>query len=142
MADRAFLTDKRRDVLNGEYEGADAALRNQKSRLRRTSSTALEELIEVAQSPEIDNGEVFDPDDIARLIDALMAPREATITPRWNYGGTPDEFRDEYDYQLALWGRLDHTLRGYGDILHSTDPIEDRFIRESESESETEADAE
>jgi len=138
----AFLTDERRAVLNGEYDGAANTERTHKSRIRARSRQAIEELIEVAQSPEIDNGDVFDPDDLARLVDALMAPREATITPRWNYGGTPDEFRDEYDYQLALWGRLDHTLRGYGDILHSTDPIEDRFIRESESESETEADAE
>lgn len=135
----AFLTDERRAVLNAEYDGAANTERTHKSRIRVRSRQAIEELIEVAQSPEIDNRDVFDPDDLARLIDALMAPRETTITPRWNYEGTPDEFRDEYDHQLALWGRLDHTLRGYGETLHSTEsPIESRFI----GESETEADAE
>jgi len=118
MADRALLTDKREKVLNGEYEGKDAALRNQKSRLRDSARTALNELIAVAASPEIENSEVFAPNNVARLIDALMVPNGTTLTPRWNFDGDPAEYRDTYRYQLALHGRLDHALDGYGEMLH------------------------
>ena len=79
---------------------------------------ALGELIEVAASPEIDNTEIFEPNDLARLIDALMVPKSKTITPRWNFDGDPAEYRDTYRYQLALHGRLDHALDGYSEMLH------------------------
>lgn len=81
MSDRVLLNDKRESVLNAEYDGSDAALRNQKSRLRSSSRTALKELIEVAQSHEIDNTEVFDPDDVFRLLRALLTPRQEDLEP-------------------------------------------------------------
>lgn len=72
MTDRVFLTEKRRDVLNGEYEGSDAALRNQKSRLKKSANTALDEVIAVAASGAIENDEeLFHPDQIYRLLSAL-----------------------------------------------------------------------
>jgi len=118
MADRVLLTEKREQVLSGEYDGSDTALRNQKSRLRDSARTALAELVQVAASPEIDNADVFEPNEVARLLDALMVPNGTTITPRWNFDGNPDEYRDTYRYQLALHGRLDHALDGYGEMLH------------------------
>lgn len=118
MTDRVLLNDKRKAVLNGEYTGSDAALRNQKSRLRESARTALAELVQVAASPEIDNAEVFEPNEVAHLLDALMVPDGASLTPRWNFDGDPSEYRDTYRYQLALHGRLDHALDGYGEMLH------------------------
>lgn len=126
--DNIFLTENRRDVLNGESDWSVQSVRNERSRIKNLARLALAELIEVAESPEIDNADVFEPDDVARLVDSLMAPEGTAITPRWTYDGSSDEFRDEYAYQLALWGRLDHTMRGYGETLHSTEnPIENRF---------------
>jgi len=118
MSDRVLLTEKREQVLNGEYEGSNDALRNQKSRLRQSARTALDELIQVAASPEIENAEVFEPNEVARLLDALMVPRGTGLTPRWNFEGDPAEYRDTYRYQLALHGRIDHSLDGYGEMLH------------------------
>lgn len=113
----AFLTDERRAVLAGEYDGSETVERTHKSRIRQRARTAISELIKVAQSEEIDNADVFDPDDLARLVDALMVPADG-LTPRWTFDGDPDEFREEYLYQLALHGRLNHALDGYGDMLH------------------------
>lgn len=124
MADESpvFLTDERRDVLNEEYQGADSTERAHRSNIRKRARKAIQELIEVAQSPQIDNSEVFEPDNLARLIDSLMVPQGTTLTPRWNFEGDPDEFRDTYRYQLALHGRLNHTLDGYDDMLHRNHP--------------------
>jgi len=125
MADESpvFLTDERRDVLNGEYQGADSTERVHRANIRKRAKKAIQELIEVAQSPEIENtSEVFEPDEIARLIDSLMVPQDATLTPRWNFDGDPEEYRDTYRYQLALHARLSHTLDGYDDMLHRNHP--------------------
>lgn len=118
MVDNIFLTDSRRDVLNGVDELTDQSRYNAKSRIRQRARMALQELIEVAASPEIDNADVLEPNVLARLLDAAMVPQGTTITPRWNFDGDPAEYRDTYRYQLALHGRLDHALDGYGDLLH------------------------
>jgi hypothetical protein len=129
--EKIFLTENRRDVLNSESDWSTQAIRNERSRIKNLARIALTELIEVAESSEIENADIFEPDDVARLIDSLMAPEGTAITPRWTYDGDADEYRDEYAYQLALWGRLDHTMRGYGETLHSTEnPIESRFLDE------------
>jgi hypothetical protein len=75
MGQRVLLTEEREDVLNGEYEGSDAALRNQKSRLRVSSRTALDELAEVVASPHIDQTEIFDPEDVEEFVRALLRPK-------------------------------------------------------------------
>jgi hypothetical protein len=74
MGDRVLLTDERRDVLAGEYEGSGAALRNQKSRIRQSGDTALRELIEIADSPHVDQMEVFDQKLVAELVHTLVKP--------------------------------------------------------------------
>jgi hypothetical protein len=63
-----FLTDSRRAVLEGEYDGAENTKRTHKSRIRDRGRTALAELIEVAQSAEIDNADVFDPEQVGALL--------------------------------------------------------------------------
>lgn len=89
MTDRVMLTDAREQVLNDEYDGSDAALRKQKSRLRNSTHTVLDELTEIAQSPHIDNSKAFPPEKVGELIEALFVP---TIEP------------DEYhDYRKDLY---------------------------------------
>lgn len=113
----AFLTDARRDILNDEYDGADATRRSHKSKIRSRSRTALMELIEVARSDEIDNVGVFEPNELARLLNALMVPDDG-LTPRSNFEGTDEEYRTEYLYQLHLHSRLRHELDAFDDLLH------------------------
>jgi len=85
MSDRVFLTDQRRDVLKGQYEGSDTALRTQKSRLRQASSTVLDELIAVADSGEIDNADTFDSEQVYHLLVALAIDRDTFAS------GDPDD---------------------------------------------------
>jgi hypothetical protein len=118
MAENAFLTERRREFLDGDYNLNLSKDRHLKHSLKESTEMALKELIEVAASPEIENSEVFEPNDLARLVDALMVPNGTTLTPRWNFDGDPAEYRDTYRYQLALHGRLDHALDGYGEMLH------------------------
>jgi hypothetical protein len=120
MAD-GFLTDTQKAVLADEYDGSDSARRAQKSRIRSRARQSIADLITVAQSDAVDNEDIFDPNDLARLIDSLMTP-DGGLTPRWNYSGTSQEHREEYLYQYALHGRLDHALDGYGDFLHRDVP--------------------
>ncbi len=67
-----FLTDKRTDVLNREYEGSESVRRTHESRIRQRAQTAISELIEVADSPVIDNSDVFEPVDVGRLLAAIL----------------------------------------------------------------------
>lgn len=71
---KTFLTDKRRAVLTGKYEGAENTERVHRRNIKNRATTALEELIEVAESDVIDNTEVFDPVDVHRLLIALTTP--------------------------------------------------------------------
>ncbi|MFW5918424.1 MAG: hypothetical protein ACOCR0_02970 [Haloferacaceae archaeon] len=120
----AFLTDQRRAVLAGEYDGEPNTERTHKSRIRSRAKTALQELIEVAESDAIDNADVFEPNDLARLIDALMHHADG-LTPRWNYDGDPAEYNEKYQYQMLLHGRLNHQLSGYGTfLLQRNEPTE------------------
>lgn len=95
MSNRVLLTDEREAVLNDEYEESDAALRNQKSRLRVSSQTALRELTEVAKSPYIDQTTAFDPDDVVELLRAI-------VTPTWihHYEGSENEKEKTDDFEL------------------------------------------
>jgi hypothetical protein len=118
MAPNAFLTERRREYLNGDYNLENSADRHIKRKIEQGSETALAELIEVAASPEIDNAEVFDPAEVACFLNALMAPEGTVITPRWKFDGDSSEYRDTYQYQLALHGRLDHAIDNYGEMLY------------------------
>jgi hypothetical protein len=121
MVDQVFLTDARRDVLRGESDRTGNSLSVEKSRIRERARLALSELIEVAESEEIDNADVFDPRDVSRLIAALLSGDEQ-VTPRWNFDGTDAEYRDRYEYPVGLCWRLDHLVRGYSDTLLRTEP--------------------
>jgi hypothetical protein len=79
MSKRVLMTDAREEVLDGSYTGKETALRNQKSRLRASSRTALEELIQVAESRQIDNTEIFTPEQIYRLLDTLLTGQGGVI---------------------------------------------------------------
>lgn len=72
--DNLFLTDARRAVLKGEYDGRDSNERTHRSNIRHRSQLALNELIEVAQSPHIDNQETLPPEQVGKLLRTLYTP--------------------------------------------------------------------
>lgn len=105
MVEKIFLTDSRRDVLEGNANDlTEQSLRNAKSRIRVRSRLALEELTEVAESPEIENREVFDPDDVFLFLRALLLPDEYVPID-----GEPPE--DYQEYRDRLHVQLDKLLR-------------------------------
>lgn len=67
-----ILTEKRQQFLENEYEGTDSARATMKSRLKSRSKIGFDDLVKVAQSDQIDNSDVFDPDAVASLFAALM----------------------------------------------------------------------
>lgn len=99
--DNVFLTDNRRLYLDGEYEGSESASYTIKSRLKRRSEITLHELIEVANSPEIDNSDVFDPDDVAMFLWALMTDSAQQDT----VGLVQPTESDGYSDELAAYRR-------------------------------------
>lgn len=72
--DRVLMTDRRRDLILFGYSPSNPADRSAMSRLRTSSETALWELTKIAKSTEIDQTEVFDPEQVAALIRALLDP--------------------------------------------------------------------
>lgn len=67
-----ILTEKRRDVLNREYDGSASSERTHHSLTKQQSQKALTELVEIAESPVIHDPDVFDPETVASLISALL----------------------------------------------------------------------
>jgi len=110
MVEKAFLTDSRRNVLEGNADDlTEQSLRNAKSRIRVRARLALTELIEVANSDEIDQTEVFDPDDIFRLLSALLRSMN------------PEHIEGADEMVGGLIGQDDYTdeFRAYSDRLQA-----------------------
>jgi inactivated superfamily I helicase len=116
-----FLTDTRRDVLAGEYGGSAKAERQQRYRVKTGAVEALKELIEVAESDEIDNADVFEPDVLAELLAALFDDPDE-YPARWE-AENETEYLDTYDWETSVLNILDSTHRWYGHRLtHRGDP--------------------
>lgn len=115
MVQRVFLTDARRDVLNGEFDGKEITKRSQKSKIRTRSRLAIDELIDVFESDEIDNTKSFDPEQIARLIRALM-PHPDEIESFPEYDGTAEEHTNEYSWLYTLLHQIQREV-AYGHFL-------------------------
>lgn len=93
-----FLTDERRAVLNGEYDGTENVERTHKSRIKARSQSALSELIEVAESEEIDNAEVFDPKQIRTLLTTILY-KGGLIEPEYQH--VSDAYRNAMYFELS-----------------------------------------
>lgn len=126
MADeKVFLTDERRAVLRGRYDGSDSNLRTHKSRIRKKARIALDELMEVAGSPAIDNEDVFDTEEVYTLISILLGGMGGITHVTDEKAPYPEEVRDHYDeyggvawrphedYANSLYVKLDGGLRGF-----------------------------
>lgn len=80
-----ILTERRREVLEGDYTGNESTRESHRSNIRASSKEGLAELIAVAESEEIDNEDVFEPEVVEQLLRAIIGPRE-DIKPLWEYG--------------------------------------------------------
>lgn len=108
MVENVFLTDSRREVLRGEYDGAESTEKSKKSHIRTQSKMALDELIEVAHSPEIDNSDVFDPEKLHILIRTLTVGAGGLIgddVPPAVKAWDPDE-----DYAREVYVAVDKAI--------------------------------
>jgi hypothetical protein len=96
---RVLITKGRAEILEN-YDSKNSTHRTRKYRLQKSTKTVLDELIEIAQSPNIDNTEVFDPNQIDRLI--------STLVGAYGLWPDPDHLTDNVndDYQNDLLARL------------------------------------
>ena len=125
MVERVFLTDTRRNVLSSEFEGADSTLESHKSRIRSRSRMALSELVEVAESNEIDNEDVFDPREIHALLEALFGDLEEIQPYHEAYHESAEARRSyfrEYEYEKQLAEDISHIDTIYGGRLLDPNP--------------------
>lgn len=117
MEQNPFLTERRREYLGGDYDLDNSSDRHMKRKIETGAETALTELVEVAQSPHIDNTEVFDPDDVFRLLRALLAPRQEDLEPdEFVTVVSPEKYGDEFvAYADSLYVQMDKVMKPYRD---------------------------
>ena len=121
MTDNLFLTENRRDVLDGASEWSAASITTEKSRIRSKAGAALKELIEVAQSTEIENRSVFDPGEVGTLLywilnDPAGMPLEDGALPG-GLIGTSDEPPE--DVPEEIYTQIPEKLQQYRREIHS-----------------------
>jgi hypothetical protein len=113
-----LLTENRRDVLDGRSEWSEDAIINEKTRIRNKSRTALDELIEVAQSSEIENRSVFDPEKLGTLLYWILNdPAMFPITDHGGLIGTDDEPPEGLPDHAYL--KVPEKLQEYRQNVHS-----------------------
>lgn len=115
MEEHAFLSDRRRSIVEGETAEdmgiADATYRQHRAAVKRQARLALQELLKVAASPEIDNSDVFDPLAISTLAELLLTGNSSGLmpegVPRYRPGKPAPEYSNE------LYQRLDGAQMSY-----------------------------
>jgi len=117
MAENAFLTERRREYLDGDYDLSRSKDRHLKHSLKQSTGLALNELIEVAESHHIDNTEVFDPDEVFRLLRALLSPRQEDLEPdEFVHFVGPEKYGSDFvAYADALYVQIDKVMKPYRD---------------------------
>jgi hypothetical protein len=123
MAGNAFLTDRRREFLEGDYDLDTSKDRQLKHRIKSDAKAAIEELAEVARSGHIDSTEIFEPDELAELFAAIFVPDPQHVEGGGlvydQRGEQPDhpttaDVSDEYQqYCDRLYVAMDRPLKEY-----------------------------
>lgn len=117
-----FLTEDRQAVLHDNYDGSSSTERVHRRNIKKRSQSALQELTEVAQSPHIDNSEVFDPSDVHALLTALLTPPSYTNPMT---GEIPDADDDFLAYRDRMYVQIDKVktyAKSTDDTLNDGDP--------------------
>jgi len=112
MAERGFLTDTQKEILAGKYEGTDDGEASARYRLRRRTEQAMKELVDVAESDEIEVDDDIWYRYIPTLVDAVIRPGTDFVSfPEFE--GSEVEHRRRYPLQYALLDRLEENLEIY-----------------------------
>lgn len=108
-----FLTESRHEILRGRYNGNDSTRRSHETMIRARTLEAVEELIEVAASPNIKNRDAFNPESLGVLIAILTRGTGGLVDPdddlendmlqAWE----PDE-----DFAREIYVEVDSALHG------------------------------
>ena len=118
MTDNLFLTENRRDVLDGASEWSAASITTEKSRIRSKAGAALKELIEVAQSTEIENRSVFDPGEVGTLLYWILNdPALFPVEQRGGLVGTADDPPEGVSEEA--YTKIPNSLQQYRREIHS-----------------------
>lgn len=124
MEEHAFLSDRRRSIVEGATADdlgiADTTYRQHRAAVKRQSQLALQELLQVAASPEIDNAEVFDPVLISTLLEMLLTGNTSGLQPE----GLPDyrPGKPAPEYTSELYERVDGAQMSYQFKRQQPDP--------------------
>lgn len=113
MTNRVILTDQREKMLEEGTEQGDTADKMRMYRLKNSSTTALKELIQIAQSPHVDQTEIFDPETVNRLLIALLSPSlDHYTTGTIPTIETDEKITDEFqNYRNSLYVEIDQFLK-------------------------------
>jgi hypothetical protein len=118
MSDDAFLTDRRREILDGatadDMDIASATHRQHRAAIKRQSRAALNELTQVAQSVEISNHDVFNPETIGTLLFYIL--RDPVHVEPPVEGGLVEPPEDVQNYRNAVVGQLFRQAGKYGEF--------------------------
>lgn len=117
MAKKGFLTDTEKDILSGDYEGSEEGEYAARYRLKNHAEESLRELVQVAESDQVQLDDEVWYRYIPRLIHGVMAPPDDFI-PLQRFDGTELEHRKEYPLQYALLDRLVESVDAYDDAFH------------------------
>lgn len=109
MVEKVFLTDSRREVLDGTTDLTDQSLYNAKSRIRTRARLALKELIEVASSDEIDNADIFTQQQMQALVSNLLFGSGGLIGDDIA-DDLPQAWEPDPEYALGLYTTLNTQL--------------------------------
>jgi hypothetical protein len=114
----AILTDKRRQVLRGKHKAENSTIRSHKSKIRQAGRDGIQDLIEIAESDEIDNEDVFDPEAIDRLLRAIVGDIDPPLYEREN----PSEEMVSHDYERQMTKAIRRVAQDYDDDLSFSEP--------------------
>jgi hypothetical protein len=96
-----FLTESRREVLEGDWSGVESTERSKKSHIRTRARSAVGELIEVARSEEINNADVFEPAEVGTLLYWILNDPSETHEVEGLIEGDGDDVESEYRQRVA-----------------------------------------
>lgn len=114
MEEYAFLSDRRRSIVEGatadELDIADATYRQHRAAVKRQARLALEELLKVAASPQFDNSEIFDPEQVRALTQTLIRGSGGLADPHESIPATAWATEPDSDYAREVYVAVDRAL--------------------------------
>lgn len=114
MEEYAFLSERRRSIIEGESADemgiADATYRQHRAAVKRQARLALEELLNVAASPVIDNSDVFEPEQIRALTQTLIRGSGGLADPHESIPATAWATEPDSDYAREVYVAVDRAL--------------------------------